>query len=53
MVQQQLEMVFDIDVIDTQFEKLAESVLGQCVPQVMLKLKRILLNQSLANTCME
>ena len=34
MVQQQLEMVFDIDVIDTQFEKLAESVLGQCVQQV-------------------
>lgn len=34
MVHEQLEMVFDINVIEDQFEKLAESVLGQCVQQV-------------------
>ena len=34
MVHEQLEMVFDINVIDDQFERLADSVLGQCVQQV-------------------
>ena len=34
MVHQQLELVFDINVIQDQFEKLSESVLGQCVQQV-------------------
>jgi hypothetical protein len=33
-VHEQLEMVFDINVIEDQFEKLSDSVLGQCVQQV-------------------
>ncbi len=33
-VHQPLEMVFDINVIEDQFEKLSDSVLGQCVQQV-------------------
>ena len=34
MVHQQLELVFDINGIQDQFEKLSESVLGQWVQQV-------------------
>lgn len=34
LINQQLEMVFDMNVIQDQFEKLSESVLGQCVQQV-------------------
>lgn len=37
MVNEQLEMVFDINVIEDQFENLSESVLGQCVQQIYVR----------------
>ena len=43
-VKQQLELVFDINVIYDQYEKLSESVLGQCVQQVHVEAEADTLN---------
>ena len=37
IVHEQLQLVFDINVINDQFEKLSESLLGQCVQQVHIE----------------
>lgn len=37
MVNEQLVMIFDINVIEDQFENLSESVLGQCVQQIHVR----------------
>lgn len=39
LVREHLQLVFDIDVIENQMEKLSESILGQCVQQVHVQVE--------------